>query len=417
MKRFPSVFLGLAIVLAATFAAGRSPLPPLPALPDKGVSEIDSLLRRAVDQGTIPGVVAIVANKDRILYQGAFGLMDVGQKKPMQKDSIFRMASMTKPVTSVAIMMLKEEGKLSLDDPVSKYLPSFKDREVIVNFNPADATYTTRKAAREILIRHLLTNTSGLAYAFSNDTSNRLQQKTRQPEQEFPLLYDPGTRWTYSSSTRVLGQVVEKITGMGLDKFFEQRIFGPLEMPDTAYSVPAARANRVVTWHQRTGGKDGKLTETPNPEKLEAPVFGDGGLFSTTGDYIKFLQMFLNDGKFNGATLLSKDSIQAMTKNEIGSVIVQTQQTTNPLRSENFPIGAGRDKFGFGFQIATSNKENRNLRMPGSYTWAGIYNTHFWVDPKRQIAAVILMQVLPFYDDGCMKVYQDFEAAIGRNLK
>src|SRR5690349_13694945 len=190
MKRFPSVFLGLAIVLAGTFAAGRSPLPPLPALPDKGVSEIDSLLQRAVDQGTIPGVVAIVANKDQVLYQGAFGLMDVGQKKPMQKDSIFRMASMTKPVTSAAIMMLKEEGKLSLDDPVSKYLPSFKDREVIVNFNPADATYTTRKAAREILIRHLLTNTSGLAYAFSNDTSNRLQQKTRQPEQEFPLLYD-----------------------------------------------------------------------------------------------------------------------------------------------------------------------------------------------------------------------------------
>src|SRR3989442_4942305 len=288
MKRFPSVFLGLAIVLAGTFAAAPAPLP---ALPDKGVSEIDSLLQQAVRQGTVPGVVAIVANKDQILYQGAFGMMDVGQKKPMQKGSIFRMASMTKPVTSVAVMMLKEEGKLSLDDPVSKYLPSFKDREVIVNFNPADATYTTRKAAREILIRHLLTNTSGLAYAFSNDTVNRLQQKTRQPEQEFPLLYDPGTRWTYSSSTRVLGQVVEKITGMGLDKFFEQRIFGPLEMQDTAYSVPSAKASRVVTWHQRTESKDGTLSETPNPEKLEAPVFGDGGLFSTTNDYIKFLQM------------------------------------------------------------------------------------------------------------------------------
>jgi methyl acetate hydrolase len=414
MKRFPSVFLGVAIVLAGTLAAGRAPLPALPAFADKGISEIDALLQQAVQQGTIPGVVAIVANKDRILYHGAFGMMDAGQKKPMQKDSIFRMASMTKPVTSVAIMMLKEEGKLSLDDPVSKYLPSFKDREVIANFNPADATYTTRKAAREVLIRHLLTNTSGLAYAFSNDTSNRIQQKTRQLEIEFPLLYDPGTRWTYSSSTRVLGQVVEKITAMGLDKFFEQRIFGPLEMPDTGYSVPAAKASRVVTWHQRA---DGKLTETPNPDRLEAPVAGDGGLFSTTSDYIKFLQMFLNDGKLNGATLLSRDSIQAMTKNEIGSVIVQTQQTTNPLRSQNFPIGAGRDKFGFGFQIATSNKENRNLRMPGSYTWAGIYNTHFWVDPKRQIAGVILMQVLPFYDDGCMKVYQDFEAAIGRNLK
>src|SRR5436190_2024173 len=320
MKRFPSVFLGLSIFLAGTLAAQNTS----PRLSDRGVSEIESLLQQAVQHGTLPGVVAIVATKDRVLYHNAFGLMDVRKEKPMQKGSIFRMASMTKPVTSVAVMMLKEQGKLSLDDPVSKYLPSFKDREVIVNFNPADATYTTRKAAREILIRHLLTNTSGLAYAFSNDTVNRLQQKTRQPEQEFPLLYDPGTRWTYSSSTRVLGQVVEKITAMGLDKFFEQRIFGPLEMPDTAYSVPAAKASRVVTWHQRTKGKDGKLSETPNPEKIEAPVFGDGGLFSTTGDYIKFLQMFLNDGKLNGRTLLSKDSIQAMTKNEIGGVIVQT---------------------------------------------------------------------------------------------
>src|SRR5437868_2375035 len=179
MKRFPSVFLGLAIVLAATFAAAPAPLP---ALPDKGVSEIDSLLQRAVQQGTIPGVVAIVANKDRILYQGAFGLQDVRQKKPMQKDSIFRMASMTKPVTSTAVMMLKEQGNLNLDDPVSKFLPSFKNREVIANFNPADATFTTRKAAGEVLIRHLLSNTSGLAYGFSNDTVFRITQKTKQAE-------------------------------------------------------------------------------------------------------------------------------------------------------------------------------------------------------------------------------------------
>src|SRR5438132_1177469 len=205
MKRFPSVFLGLAIVLAGTFAAAPAPLP---ALPDKGVSEIDSLLQQAVRQGTVPGVVAIVANRDQILYQGAFGMMDVGQKKPMQKGSIFRMASMTKPVTSVAVMMLKEEGKLSLDDPVSKYLPSFKDRELISTFDPAEATYTTKKARKKVLIRHLLTNTSGLAYAFSNDTVNRLQEKTGAQAEDLPLLYEPGTRWTYSGSTRVLGKVV-----------------------------------------------------------------------------------------------------------------------------------------------------------------------------------------------------------------
>ena len=212
----------------------------------------------------------------------------------------------------------------------------------------------------------------------------------------------------------MLGQVIEKITGAGLEKFFEQRIFRPLELADTAYSVPSAKAGRTVTVHQR---ENGKLMELPNPEKMEGPARGDGGLFSTASDYIKFLQMFLNDGQWHSTTLLHKESIEAMTRNEIGSVIVDTQHTTNPLRSLNFPFGAGRDKYGFGFQIAASNNENPYLRSPGSYTWAGINNTHFWVDPKRQISAVIMMQVLPFYDDGCMKVYRDFEAAIGSNLR
>jgi len=321
---------------------------------------------------------------------------------------------MTKPVTSSAIMMLVEQGKLSLDDPVSKYVPSFKDREVIASFNASDASFTTKKATHEVLIRHLLTNTSGLAYPFANDTSNRLQQKLKKTPEELPLLYEPGTKWTYSSSTKVLGQVIEKITGAGLDHFFDDHIFKPLELQDTFYAVPAAKTSRVVTWHQR---RDGKLIETPNPEKIQSPVAGDGGLNSTAADYIKFLQMFLNDGKWHNATLLKKESIQAMTKNQIGDVLVLTQKTTDPLRSLDFPIGAGRDKFGFGFQIATSNKENPNLRSPGSYTWAGIYNTHFWVDPKRQIAGVLMMQVLPFYDDSIMKLYQEVEAAIGRNLK
>jgi CubicO group peptidase (beta-lactamase class C family) len=340
--------------------------------------------------------------------------MDVGKQKPMSKDAIFRIASMTKPVTSAAVMMLVEQGKIRLDDPVSKFLPSFKDREVIASFNPADATFTARRSTKEVSIRHLLANSSGLAYAFSNDTTNRLQRKLSKPAEELPLLYEPGTRWTYSGSTRVLGQVIEKITGASLDRFLDERIFKPLELQDTSYAVPANKVARVVTTHRREAGK---LIETPNAEKIASPVAGDGGLNSTAADYIKFLQMFLNDGKWRGATLMRKDSIEAMTKNQIGSVIVQTQTTTDPARSLNFPIGAGRDKFGFGFQITSSNKENPHLRSPGSYTWAGIFNTHFWVDPEREIAAVIMMQVLPFYDDAIMQVYQDVEAAIGRNLK
>src|SRR5215813_7541173 len=196
MKRFPLLLVILAIVSVGATAQNG-----LLALGQTAATEIDAILQRSVQQGTVPGVVVMVANKDRILYQGASGLMDVGKQKPMSKDAIFRIASMTKPVTSVAVMMLVEQGKLSLNDPVSKWIPSFKDREVIATFNADDATFTTSKASKEVLIRHLLTNTSGLAYTFSNDTSNRLQRKLNQPAEELPLLYEPGTKWTYSGST------------------------------------------------------------------------------------------------------------------------------------------------------------------------------------------------------------------------
>ena len=397
----------LAILLSATFAAAQT-------LPAGAVTSLDALLQRAVQQGTVPGVVAIVANRDQILYHNAFGLRDAGKQKRMEKDSIFRIASMTKPVTSAAVMMLQDQGRLKVDDPVSKYLPAYQDREVIAALDEQQGTYTTRKAAKEILIRHLLTNTSGFAYGFSNVTVNRLQAKTGKQPEELALLYDPGTKWTYSGSTKILGQVVEKIAGTRLDEFFNERLFKPLGMPDTSYTVPAEKLDRVVTAHRR---QNGALVETPNPEKVAAPVAGDGGLNSTAADYIKFLQMLLNEGKWRGTTFLSKQSVNSMTKNQIGRVVVETQPAADPLRTNPFPIGAGRDKFGFGFQITASNKENPNLREAGSYTWAGIFNTHFWVDPKRGIAAVIMMQQLPFYDDGAMKLYQEFEAALGRDLR
>jgi CubicO group peptidase (beta-lactamase class C family) len=360
--------------------------------------------------------VAIVASKDRVLYHNAFGLQDVGKAKPMQKNSIFRIASMTKPVTSAATMLLIEEGKLRLDDPVSKYLPSFAGRETVATFNEADGSFTTRKAASEVRIRHLLSNSSGLAYGFSNAMVPRLQQRTGRAPEELPLLYDPGTSWTYSGSTKVLGQVIEKLTNAPLDRFLNDRFFTPLGMQDTSYAVPAAKVERVVTTHRLVNGK---LVETANPANIASQVAGDGGLNSTTDDYIKFLQMFLNGGKLQGKTILKKDSIEAMTKNQIGNVVVNTQPAVQPNLARPFPVGpsAGRDKFGFGFQITASNKENTNLRSAGSYTWAGIYNTHFWVDPKREIAGVLMFQVLPFYDDNVMKVYQDVEEAIGRNLR
>jgi len=313
-------------------------------------------------------------------------------------------------------MLLYEQGKLRLDDPVSKYLPEFKDREVIASFNSADGSFTTRRASGEILIHHLLSHTSGLAYSFSNPVVGQLQQKTGKQAEELPLLYDPGTSWTYSGSTKVLGRVVEKASGLPLDRFLDDNFFKPLGMTDTFYAVPANKRDRAVTTHARTNGK---LTETPNPATIASAVAGDGGLFSTAADYLKFLQMLLSDGKFQDKTILSKASIQAMTRNQIGNVVVDTQPAASPNLTRPFPVApsAGRDKFGFGFEITTSNKENTNLRSPGSYTWAGIFNTHFWVDPTRKVAAVLMTQVLPFYDDSIMKLYQDFEETIGENLR
>ena len=398
-----------ALLLSVTLAQAQS-------LSPKGATEIDALFQRAVQQGTAPGVVAAIATRNQVLYIKAVGMKDVAGQKPMTGDSIFRIASMTKPVTSAAIMLLQEQGKLRLDDPVSKYLPEFKDREVVATFNSADGSFTTRKASKEILIRHLLSHTSGLAYSFSNPTVGQLQQKTGKQAEDLPLLYDPGTKWTYSGSTKVLGRIVESVSGLPLDRFLDDNFFKPLGMMDTSYAVPANKRDRVVTTHSRNNGR---LTETPNPANIASTVAGDGGLFSTAGDYIRFLQMFLDDGKFQGRTILSKGSVQTMTRNQIGNVVVETQPAASPNLTRPFPVApsAGRNKFGFGFEITASNKENTNLRSPGSYTWAGIFNTHFWVDPERKIAAVLMIQVLPFYDDSIMKLYQDFEETIGKNLQ
>jgi len=407
------VALGIVVLASLLFAGVLAPVQTLPA---KGTSEIDAVLQRAVQEGTVPGVVAFVATKDEILYHKAFGLRDVRGQKAMKEDTIFRLASMTKPLTSAAVMLLVEQGKLRLADPVSKYISSFANRETVESFDASSATLTTRKAAGEVLIRHLLSHTSGLAYGFSNTLVGPLQQKTGKPAEELPLLYDPGTKWTYSGSTKVLGQVVEKISGVSLDQFLNENFLKPLAMDDTSYSVPVSKTDRVVTTQNRGTGV---LVEAPNPASISSPVAGDGGLNSTAPDYIKFLQMMLSDGKWQGKSILSKASIESMTTNQIGSVVVETQPAALPNLTRPFPVGpsAGRDKFGFGFEITASNKENPNLRSAGSYTWAGIYNTHFWVDPKRGIAGVIMFQVLPFYDDATMKIYQEFEEAIGRNVR
>ena len=304
----------------------------------------------------------------------------------MTKDTIFNMASMTKPVTGIAIVMLVDEGKLKLDDDVAKYLPKYKDLVVISKFNDADATYETRPATRPITIRHLLTHTSGIGYGFASPMLTKIMQRTKQTELDLPLLFDPGESWAYGASTRVLGNVVEVISGQKIDLFLESRILLPLGMHDTSYLVPTAKYSRVVSVNAR--GTDGKFVERPMPATLPALVQGDGGLYGTASDYGLFLRMLLNRGKLGDKRILSENSAKTMLESHTGNVVVKEQESANRSLSRNFPVGAGKDRWGLGFQLAAEKLPNR--RTPGSGTWAGIFNTHFFIDPSREIGVVVM---------------------------
>ena len=401
----------LAILLLCDYTLRSAGLPTFSA---NGVAAIDRMFQAAVDKAEIPGVVAAVTNKDQILYLKAFGQQDVARGIPMSTDTVFRIASMTKPVTSVGIMMLYEQNKLRLDDSAGHYLPAYQGRDVMATFNEKDATYTTRPAKSEITIRQLLTHTSGLSYPFTSPTVLAIQTKTGKDPKELPLLFDPGTRWHYSPATAVLGDIVEKLSGQSIEAFDQARIFRPLGMADTSYVLSPDKAGRLATLHHReTTG----LVETPNPAEYTPAVRGDGGLLSTASDYSAFLQMFLNEGSWHGTRLLKPESVRLMKSNQIGSVVVETMPAAIPRQSDVFPFGAGKDKFGLGFQITMTDGTRMHERGAGSYTWAGIDNTHFWVDPKNGIGVVILTQVLPFYNATSMDVMKRFERLIYEHLQ
>lgn len=411
---------GLARVCLFIFLAlvgCRSADPTRHALPAIGEGEVDRFLRGAVEREGIPGLVAIVADRDGILYQGAFGKQDVARDVSMRPEALFNIASMTKPVTSVAVMMLYEEGRLDLDDPVADYLPSWADRGVMARFDETDTSFVVRPAAGALTIRHLLTHTSGIGYDFSSRPLYLMRRKTGQTAVELPLLHDPGEQWTYGMGTGVLGQVVEKISGQPIQEFFQNRIFAPLGMEDTFFAVPEAKEGRLATRHRRVEGA--LVEEVPDPAARRAQVtfFADGGLRSTARDYITFLQMLMNDGSLRGATLLSPSSVAAMTRNQIGDLIVEEQPTFRPTLAQPFPRGAGKDRFGLGFQISAPAESGVPRRAGGSYSWGGVYNTHFWVDPENGIAAVLMMQVLPYYDPACIAVLRGFERRVYENLR
>jgi CubicO group peptidase (beta-lactamase class C family) len=404
LRRFLSA---AAALLAFSFVGTAAP----PTISEPGRAALSEFLQSSVSRADTPAVVALVANPDRVLFEDAAGKRNVTGNVAATPDTIFRIASMTKPVTSLAIMMLVDEGKVGLDDPVTRHLPDYKQPPVLTRMND-DGTVESHPASRPILIRDLLTNTSGIGYPFSNAALAKLNAAGR-TEADLPLVHDPGSKWTYGSSTAVLGRVVERVSGQTLDVFFQNRIFGPLEMRDTFYVVPADKRDRVVTQHAR--GADGALAEQPNPAEIRSGIRGDGGLASTARDYAAFMQLFLNGGRRGATRVVSERSLRQMTTNQIGKLVVPQQPSADPVRARPFPIGAGKDKFGFGFQIETAPAE-KGLRSAGSLSWGGIFNTHFWIDPERQIAAVVLMQFLPYYDDASLRVVRGFERLVYQHL-
>lgn len=362
-------------------------------------------LQAAVQKSGIPAVVALVTSADKELYREAFGEASVAAHTPLTPEAIFRILSMTKPVTSVAAMMLVEEKKIGLDDPIAKHLAEKDAMQAVISVDGV-GHFVSRPPDTPVTVRQLLTHTSGIAYASSDDIVKRVQDSAPSIPETSLLVHEPGERWTYGPSTRVLGQIVARVSGQPLDVFFQERIFAPLGMIDTAFTVADDKRARLVTVHER---KNGALVEQKIPDKLTSTVMGDSGLYSTASDYGRFIRMILNGGALNGKRLLTEATVKAMGTNQIGTLTIQRPAGANP--------GSNRDGFGFGFQVAQLAQADPRHRSSGSLSWAGAMNTYFWIDPSRRIGAVLLAQVLPSSDAPVMRLVDELEQTVYANLK
>jgi len=369
------------------------------------LARIDNLINEYVDKKWIAGATVLVARNGKIVYYKGLGYDDIDKKSPIKKDAICRIASQTKAITSVAVMMLYEEGKLLLSDPVSKYIPEFKNPKVLDKFNEADTTYTTVPAKREITIHDLLTHTSGIAYAqIGSKESNAIYYKAgvvggigvdkiilgdkMKILGGLPLMHQPGEKFTYGLNTDLLGYVIEVISGMSLDQFFKTRIFEPLGMKDTYFYLPKEKRNRLATLYTEDSTtkqvkKNGETYELNGSLYVNYPDLngtyysGGGGLSSTAYDYSIFMQMILNGGEYNGKRILSRTSVRMMTANQIGD------------------LNLGDSKFGLGFGIATEKSVVNNPVSPGTFSWGGMFSSSYWIDPKEKIVAQFFLQQFP----------------------
>lgn len=381
------------------------------------LQRIDQVLNEYVKSYAIPGAVVLLLRHGKVAHYKAYGYSDVESKTMLKRDDIFRIASQTKAVTSTAVMMLWEEGKFMLDEPISKYIPEFKNPMVLKTFNPKDSSYTTEPARGEITVRQLLTHSSGIDYAAIGSAEfQAIYAKTGVPSgigtsqalladkikilASLPLKHHPGERWTYGLNTDVLGYLVEVWSGMTLNDFLRKRIFEPLGMKDTHFYQPASNHGRLVTLYQGTADGKNKRVETLIYDRVDAGYpnakgtyfSGGAGLSSTIEDYAKFLQMYLNKGEYNGVRLLSRKTIELML----------TDQHID---------GA---QVGLGFGLETEANDHQSVISLGSFQWGGAFNTHYWVDPKEDLIALLYTNI---YQTTNWSIGEKFKALTYQSIK
>lgn len=378
---------------------------------------IDHRLALAVEDGVAPGVVAMAATSDGVMYEGAAGLTGLGSDAPMTADTIFWILSMTKAVTAVACMQLIEQGQLGVDQRAADFLPELAAPQVLEGFSP-DGTPQLRPAKRPITVRHLLTHTSGYTYSLWSKRLAQYEEVTGTPivfsgnkaALSVPLEFDPGERWQYGMSIEWVGRLVEAISGQTLEAYFRDHIFTPLGMHDTGFTIGDAQRARLATACQRED--DGTLTAAPymSPQQTDFSLAGTG-LFSTPRNYMAFLQMLLNGGRVNGVNILQPDTVAAMFSNQTGAIDVVEMVSSSPARSKNFDLFPGMPhKWGFSFDINT--QPGPWGRSAGSAAWAGALNTHYWIDPATNLAGALFTQVWPFYDERVVALLNHFEQTL-----
>lgn len=361
--------------------------------------KIDKMCSEAIEAGQVPGIVALIVRNGKIVFHQAYGQSDAVSKAPMQKDNIFRIASQSKAITSTAVMMLWEEGKFRMDDPISKFIPEFA-KPTILDSLYADGTYTTKPANKEITIRHLITHTSGLGYGVIDGnprikkiyadagitdlftTENITIGESVKKLAKLPLHHHPGEKYTYSEGLDVLGYFIEVISGMPLDEFYRTRIFEPLGMNDTWFYLPENKRDRLVAVQTKKEGSWANYPvtfyDTDYPKRGAMKFFSGGaGLSSTALDYATFLQMYLNGGELNGKRILSRTTIKMMMTNQVGD-----------LRGAN----SGSD-YGLAFGLVDAEGERQGGRgSEGTFDWGGYFNTQYFADPNENVIGIIMKQ-------------------------